>query len=69
MGDIIQYSDEPRHLLIIPLKDRHLFKIAESLINFRLKFFSNSAILNRCESFSGMVGHVTCLSCEPYNFF
>ena len=37
MGEIIQYSDEPRHLLTIPLKDRHLFKIAESLINFRLK--------------------------------
>ena len=69
MGEIIQYSEGPRHLLIIPLKDHHLFKIAESLINFRLKFFSNSAILNRCESFSGMVDHVTCLSCEPYNFF
>ena len=69
MGEIIQYSDGPRHLLIIPLKDCRLFKIAESLINFRLKFFSNSAILNRCESFSGMVDHVTCLLCEPYNFF
>ena len=69
MGEIIQYSDGPRHLLTIPLKDRHLFKIAESLINFRLKKFSNSAILNRCESFSGMVDHVTCLPCEPYNFF
>ena len=69
MGETIQYSDGPRHLLIIPLKDCHLFKIAESLINFRLKKFSNSAILNMCESFSGMVDHVTCLPCEPYNFF
>ena len=69
MGEIIQYSDRPRHLLTIPLKDHNLFKIAELLINFRLKKFSNSAILNRCEFFSGMVDHVTCLPCEPYNFF
>ena len=37
MGEIIQYSDGPCHLSTILLKDRHLFKIAESLINFRLK--------------------------------
>ena len=69
MGEIIQYSDRSRHLLTIPLKDHHLFKIVESLINFRLKKFSNSTILNRCESFSRMVDHVTCLPREPYNFF
>ena len=69
MGEIIQYSDRSRHLLTIPLKDHHLFKIAESLINFRLKKFSNSAILNRCEFFSRMVDHVIYLPYEPYNFF
>ena len=29
----------PRHLSTIPLKDSHLFKIAESVISFYLKFF------------------------------
>ena len=44
-GEIIQYTGGPRHLSIIPLKNSHLFKIAESVINFRLKKISNSVIL------------------------
>ena len=67
-GEIIQSFSGTHHLSTIPLKDSHLFKIAESVINFCLKFFSNSAILNKCESFSEMVDHVTCPSCGPYNF-
>ena len=38
-GEIIESSSEPRHLFIIPLKNFHLFKIAESIINFCLKNF------------------------------
>ena len=49
---------EPRYLSTIPLKDSHLFKIAKSVISFCLKKNSNSAILNRYESFSGIVDHV-----------
>ena len=61
MGEIIQSSSGLRHLFIIPLKDFHLFKIAESIISFCLKFFSNSTILNKWESFSRMMNHITCL--------
>ena len=39
-------SDVPRHLSIIPLKDFHLFKITESIINLYLKKIYNSTILN-----------------------
>ena len=67
-GEIIQSSGGPRHLSTIPLKDSYLFKMAESVISFCLKIFSNSAILNRWESFSRMVDHVTCLPWGPYNF-
>ena len=37
----------PRHLSTIPLKDSHLFKIAESVISFCLKKNSDLAILNK----------------------
>ena len=40
-GKIIESSSEPRHLSIIPLKKFYFFKIAELVINFCLKFFSN----------------------------
>ena len=40
-GEIIESSSEPRHLSIISLKKFYFFKIAESVINFCLKFFSN----------------------------
>ena len=53
----------------ILLKDSHLFKIAELVINFYLNFFSKLAILNRYKSFSRMVNHVICLLCRPYNFY
>ena len=43
-GEIIQSSGEPRHL---------------STILFKKKKFS-LAILNKCESFSGMVDYITC---------
>ena len=39
--EIIEYSGGSRHLSTIPLKNFHLFKIAESVINFYLKKFSN----------------------------
>ena len=68
MGEIIQSSGGPHYLSAIPLKDSHLFKISESVISFCFKKFSNSTILNMCESFNKMVDHVTCLPCEPYNF-
>ena len=58
----------PRNLFTIPLKDSHLFKIAESVISFCLKKNYDLAILNRWESFSGMVDYVTCPPWEPYNF-
>ena len=45
-GEIIQSSGKPHHLSIILLKDSHLFKIVKSVINFCLKNFSNSIILN-----------------------
>ena len=38
---IIEFSGGSRHLSTIPLKNFHLFKIAESVINFYLKIFSN----------------------------
>ena len=41
MGEIIEYSGRPRYLSTIPLKNFHLFKIAEPVINFCLKKFSN----------------------------
>ena len=37
--EIIESSGESRHLSTIPLKNFHLFKIAESIINFYLKNF------------------------------
>ena len=40
-GEIIESSSGPRHLSTIPLKNFLLFKIAESIINFCLKKFSN----------------------------
>ena len=49
-GEIIQSSNRPRHMFIIPLKDFHLFKIAESVISFYLKKISNLAILYKWES-------------------
>ena len=58
-GEIIQSSGGPRHLFTIPLKDYHLFKIAELEFVFKHKLVTDSAILNRWESFSGMVDHVT----------
>ena len=66
--EIIQSSGGQCHLSTIPLKDPHLFKIVESVISFCLKKFSNSAILNMCESCRGMVDHVTCPPYVPYNF-
>ena len=50
-GEIIYSFGGPRHLSIIPLKDSHLFKIAELIISFYLKNFFTSAILNRWEFF------------------
>ena len=41
IGKIIEFSGRPRHLSTILLKNFHLFKIAEPIINFYLKFFSN----------------------------
>ena len=41
IGEIIESSDGSRHLFIIPLKNFHLFKIVESVINFNLKKNSN----------------------------
>ena len=41
LGEIIEYSGGLCHLSTIPLKDFHLFKIAESVINFCLKKFYN----------------------------
>ena len=38
-GEIIGSSGGPRHLSTIPLKNFHLFKIAESVINLCLKKF------------------------------
>ena len=40
---------------IIPLKDSHLFKTAELEKNFKQKLITNSVILNKWESFSGIV--------------
>ena len=37
----------------------YLFKIPESLISFCLKFFSDSAILNRWKFFSRMINHIS----------
>ena len=37
VGEIIDSSGRPRHLSTIPLKNFHLFKIAESVINFYFK--------------------------------
>ena len=68
LGEIIQFSGGLRYLFTIPLKDSHLFKIAVSVISFYFKKIFNSTILNRCESFSGMVDHVTYPPCGPYNF-
>ena len=41
-GEIIEFSGVPRHLSTIPIKDFHLFKIAELVINFYLEKFSNN---------------------------
>ena len=45
-GEIIKSSGEPRHLSTILLKNFHLFKIAELVINFYLKkkFLTNNFI-------------------------
>ena len=40
-GKIIESFGEPHHLSTIPLKNFHLFKIAELVINFCLKKISN----------------------------
>ena len=40
-GEIIESSGGPRYLSTIPLKNFHLFKIAESVINLCLKKISN----------------------------
>ena len=66
--EIIPSSGRPCHLSIIPLKDSHLFKIAESVISFCFKKIYNSTILDKCKSFSETVEHLTCPPCEPYNF-
>ena len=65
-GEIMLSFGGPRHLSIIPLKDSHLFKIAELVISFYFNFF-NSVILNRCKSFSRMMDYVTYPPWEPYN--
>ena len=39
----------------IPLKNSHLFKIAELEIFFKQNLITDSAILNKWESLSGMV--------------
>ena len=39
----------------ISLKDSHLFKITELEIFFKQKLITDSAILNKWESFSGMM--------------
>ena len=39
----------------IPLKDSHLFKIAELKKNFKQKLITDSIILNKWESFSRMM--------------
>ena len=41
LEEIIEYSGGPCHLSTILLKDFHLFKIAEPIINFCLKKISN----------------------------
>jgi len=41
VGEIIEFSGGLRHSSTIPLKNFHLFKIAESVINFSLKIFFN----------------------------
>ena len=66
--EIIPSSGGPCHLSTIPLKDSHLFKIAESVISFCFKKIYNSTILNKCKSFSEMVEHLTCPPYGPYNF-
>ena len=38
-GEIIEYSGGSRYLSTISLKNFHLFKIADSVINFGLKKF------------------------------
>ena len=68
IGEIIPSSGGPCHLSTIPLKDSHLFKIAESVISFCFKKIYNSTILDKCKSFSETVEHLTCPPCEPYNF-
>ena len=40
-GEIIESSGGLRHSFTILLKNFYLFKIAETVINFCLKFFSN----------------------------
>ena len=57
-----------RHLSTISLKDSYLFKITESVINCYLKKISDSIILNKWESFSGIVNYVTYPPWGPYNF-
>jgi len=41
MREIIESSGGPCHLFTIPLKNFHLFKIVESVINFYFKKISN----------------------------
>ena len=47
VGEIIEYFGGLRLLSTIPLEHSHLFKIAESVISFYFKIFSNSTFLNR----------------------
>ena len=56
------------YLSTILLKNSYLFKIAKLVISFCIKKISDLAILNKWESFSGMVDHVTYSSWELYNF-
>ena len=42
---------------------------SKSVISFCFKKISNSTILNKWESFSGTVDHVSCAPWRSYNFF
>ena len=50
----------------ILLKDSHLFKIIELVINFYFKIFSNSTILNKRKFFSGMMDHHKYIIISPH---
>ena len=40
--EIIEYFGGPRYLFTVSLKNFHLFKIIDSIINFYLNFFLNN---------------------------